>query len=243
MRTGSRFLLALALLLTACAPAPERPAPALEPSLPAPALGARRFLERCFRDGEELDFSRLRPRDTVGYILERLRPNPRSARGRGFPLRILHTRPGNAEIFNAQRAAIRRAQQYIYIQNAYLTDDNSGSGWACERGFTARSGACIPIAVPENGYLTNADYGDAWACERGFFEIDGRCDPVALPTNAFMDPASYGPGWRCERGYEPENNTCVAIDLPANAHLDRSGNRWSCDRGFQLMDGECVLGR
>lgn len=127
--------------------------------------------------------------------------------------------------------------------NAYLTDDTLGSGWICMRGFTANAGACVPIAVPENGYLTNADYGDEWACDRGFFQVDGRCDPVALPANSFLDPASYGPGWRCERGFEPVKDACALIDLPENAHLDRVGNRWSCDRGFLLEDGECILGR
>ena len=41
----------------------------------------------------------------------------------GYPLRVLFTRPGNAEIFRAQLAAIRNAAGYIYIQNAYFTDD------------------------------------------------------------------------------------------------------------------------
>lgn len=59
----------------------------------------------------------------AAYALQRLKPNPNDAEDLGFPLRVLHTRPGNAEIFNAQRAAIRNAQKYIYIQNAYLTDD------------------------------------------------------------------------------------------------------------------------
>ena len=36
---------------------------------------------------------------------------------------------------------------------------------------------------------------------------------------------------------------CIAIDLPENAYLDRSGNRWSCNRGFRLSDGLCVLAR
>ena len=36
---------------------------------------------------------------------------------------------------------------------------------------------------------------------------------------------------------------CIAIDLPEHAYLDRSGNRWSCDRGFRFSDGMCVLGR
>lgn len=41
----------------------------------------------------------------------------------GAAMRVLHTKPGNAEIFNAQRAAIRNAKKYIYIENAYFTDD------------------------------------------------------------------------------------------------------------------------
>jgi len=59
----------------------------------------------------------------AAYALHRLKPNPNDAEDLGFPLRVLHTRAGNAEIFNAQRAAIRNARKYIYIQNAYLTDD------------------------------------------------------------------------------------------------------------------------
>ena len=59
----------------------------------------------------------------AGYALQRLKPNPDSAEELGHPLRVLHTRPSSAEIFNAQRAAIRNARKYIVIQNAYLTDD------------------------------------------------------------------------------------------------------------------------
>jgi cardiolipin synthase len=63
------------------------------------------------------------PMGDAGYALQRLKPNPKNAEDLGHPLRVLHTRPGNAEIFNSQRAAIRNARRYIYIQNAYLTDD------------------------------------------------------------------------------------------------------------------------
>ena len=59
----------------------------------------------------------------AGYALQRLKPNPNNAEQLGYPLRVLHTRTSAAEIFNAQRAAIRNARKYIYIQNAYLTDD------------------------------------------------------------------------------------------------------------------------
>ena len=59
----------------------------------------------------------------AGYALQRLKPNPDSAEELGYPLRVLHTRPSSAEIFNAQRGAIRNATRYIFVQNAYLTDD------------------------------------------------------------------------------------------------------------------------
>ena len=59
----------------------------------------------------------------AGYALQRLKPNPDTADDVGFPLRVLHTRPSSPEIFNAQRAAIRKARKSIWIQNAYLTDD------------------------------------------------------------------------------------------------------------------------
>jgi cardiolipin synthase len=42
----------------------------------------------------------------------------------GYPLRLIYTRPGQQEIFTLQRQAIRRARGYIYIENAYFTDDS-----------------------------------------------------------------------------------------------------------------------
>ncbi|MEH6588662.1 MAG: phosphatidylserine/phosphatidylglycerophosphate/cardiolipin synthase family protein [Halioglobus sp.] len=41
----------------------------------------------------------------------------------GYPLRLIYTRPGQQEIFDLQRQAIRRSQNNIYIENAYFTDD------------------------------------------------------------------------------------------------------------------------
>ncbi len=40
---------------------------------------------------------------------------------RGFEMRMLRTKPAKSEIYRAQRAAIRRAQKYIYIENAYFS--------------------------------------------------------------------------------------------------------------------------
>lgn len=38
-------------------------------------------------------------------------------------IRLMYTKPGNAQIFDAQIEAIRRAKKRIYIQNAYFSDE------------------------------------------------------------------------------------------------------------------------
>lgn len=63
------------------------------------------------------------PLGDFGYAFHRLKPNPHEAEDIGYSLRVLHTDPGQAEIFLAQRAAIRNARHHIYIENAYFTDD------------------------------------------------------------------------------------------------------------------------
>ena len=63
------------------------------------------------------------PFGDAGLLLSTLQPRNRNSDDIGYPVRVLHTRPGDAEIFRAQRAAIRNARKYIYIQNAYFTDD------------------------------------------------------------------------------------------------------------------------
>jgi cardiolipin synthase len=40
-----------------------------------------------------------------------------------YPIRILHTHPHDSQIYRVQLAAIRRAENYIYIQNPYFSDD------------------------------------------------------------------------------------------------------------------------
>ena len=59
----------------------------------------------------------------VGFFFQKIKPNRHLSNDEGYPLRVLFTRTGNAEIFRAQLAAIRNAESYIYIQNAYFTDD------------------------------------------------------------------------------------------------------------------------
>ncbi len=58
-----------------------------------------------------------------GFFFQKMKRKRHLSDHKGYPLRVLFTRTGNAEIFRAQLAAIRNAKNYIYIQNAYFTDD------------------------------------------------------------------------------------------------------------------------
>lgn len=132
-------------------------------------------------------------------------------------------------------------QEIVLPANAYLADASDGSTWTCERGFEATGDQCIAIAVPANAYLNGSGYGQPWTCERGYFAQAGLCEAVAIPANAYFDDASYGSGWKCDRGYAASAETCEFINVPESAHLDRSGNRWECNKNFQKSKGLCVL--
>ncbi|MDJ0938449.1 MAG: phosphatidylserine/phosphatidylglycerophosphate/cardiolipin synthase family protein [Woeseiaceae bacterium] len=57
------------------------------------------------------------------YFARRIGPKPRNAEDIGVPMRALFTRIDDPEIFRVQREAARSAQRYIYVENAYFTDD------------------------------------------------------------------------------------------------------------------------
>ncbi len=83
----------------------------------------------------------------VGFLFSRLQSDEAGRPPGAVPLRVLHTRPGKAEIFNAQRAAIRAAQSYIYIENAYFTDD----AMLYELAKARRRGVDVRIILPMVG--------------------------------------------------------------------------------------------
>ena len=59
----------------------------------------------------------------LGVILSGFMPVQSHAENVGHPIRVLFTRIDDPEIFRAQREAIRHAKRYVFVQNAYLTDD------------------------------------------------------------------------------------------------------------------------
>jgi len=58
-----------------------------------------------------------------GLMIETIKGYPRTRAPQGIPLRLLTTSVQNSQIYRAQIAAIRRARNRIYIQNAYFSDD------------------------------------------------------------------------------------------------------------------------
>lgn len=84
------------------------------------------------------------PLGDLGYLISLVKPVERHKSDQGYPLRVLLTSFGKHEIYNAQLAAIRRAQSYIYIQNAYFTDDTL----LRELVLARRRGVDVRIIVP-----------------------------------------------------------------------------------------------
>jgi cardiolipin synthase len=84
------------------------------------------------------------PFGDIGYLFHQLLREGEPTEDIGYPVRVLFTRPGDAEIFRAQLAAIRNAQRYIYIQNAYFTDD----AMLYELARARRQGVDVRVILP-----------------------------------------------------------------------------------------------
>ena len=71
----------------------------------------------------------------------------------GYPVRLIYTKPGQDEIYRLQRDAILNAQRYIYIENAYFTDDSLLRSLVVAR----RRGVDVRVIIPletDRGLIT-----------------------------------------------------------------------------------------
>ncbi|MEW5895183.1 MAG: phosphatidylserine/phosphatidylglycerophosphate/cardiolipin synthase family protein [Candidatus Omnitrophota bacterium] len=85
----------------------------------------------------------------LGYALARsFKQKPQLAAGDGgFPVRLLYTRVNNPELYRVQVEAIRTARKYIWINNAYFSDNEILYGLINAR----RRGVDVRIILPQNG--------------------------------------------------------------------------------------------
>jgi len=96
------------------------------------------------------------PLGDLGYVLSLGGPKHETTAEQASPLRILLTGPGNYEIYNSQLTAIKRAQRYIYIQNAYFTDDRV----LRELVMARRRGVDVRVIIPietDSGLITRSN--------------------------------------------------------------------------------------
>jgi len=76
-----------------------------------------------------------------------LKPRRTTAAQTGYPIRALYTLPHDSQIYNAQLAAIRQARSYIFIENAYFSDDVIMYELARAR----RRGVDVRVIIPAAG--------------------------------------------------------------------------------------------
>jgi cardiolipin synthase len=70
-----------------------------------------------------------------------------NAEDRGYPIRVLQTKNFDSDIYKAQIAAIRNAQSYILIENAYFSDDRI----LYELAKARRRGVDVRVILPQEG--------------------------------------------------------------------------------------------
>lgn len=129
------------------------------------------------------------PFGDAGLVLSTLQPRERNSEDVGFPMRVLHTRPGDAEIFRAQRAAIRNAQKYIYIQNAYFTDD----AMLYELAKARRRGVDVRVILPLVGNHGPINQSNVLAANA---MLEHGIRVFVYPGMSHMKAAVYD-GWAC----------------------------------------------
>lgn len=96
------------------------------------------------------------PLGDLGYLIAQAHKKSTRNLEPGYPLRLLLTRPGNYEIYDAQLQAARRARSYIYVQNAYFTDDSL----LRELVMARRRGVDVRVIIPletDHGPLTRSN--------------------------------------------------------------------------------------
>lgn len=83
----------------------------------------------------------------LGQFLQAIKPRKKRTADDGYPVRVLYTLPNQSQIYEAQLAAIRRAQSYIFIENAYFSDDVI----MYELVRARQRGVDVRVIIPTNG--------------------------------------------------------------------------------------------
>ena len=106
-----------------------------------------------------------------------------------IPIRLLYTKPGDSQILRAQLAAIARARQRIYIENAYFTSDDI----IFELAMARRRGVDVRIIIPyasDSGIINRSNVKAINAM------LDNGIRVFIYPGESHIKGAVYD-GWIC----------------------------------------------
>jgi cardiolipin synthase len=107
----------------------------------------------------------------------------------GHPMRLLYTRVHSSQIYRAQLEAIRRARSYVYIQNAYFSDDAILHALIKAR----LRGVDVRVILPSEGDSRSMDRSNALAVNA---LIRGGVRIYLYPGMSHVKAAIYD-GWAC----------------------------------------------
>lgn len=185
----------------------------------------------------DVAWSQAGPLGDLGYVIAQAKPRQRGSAGQGYPLRLILSSPGNYEIFKTQLEAIRRAQRYIYVQNAYFTDDRL----LRELVLARRRGVDVRVIMPmetDHGPITRSnvlaanlmlEHGIRVYIYPGFSHVkaaiyDGwvcvgsaNFDRLSLRINRELNIASSSPAFAqqfVERLFEPDFLASAELTQP-----------------------------
>jgi len=116
-------------------------------------------------------------------------PMRRRADVGGVPITILTTRDHDSQLYRAQVAAIQRSQSYIYIQNAYFSDDVI----LFELARARRRGVDVRVILPDDGNHQAHNYSNEVAINT---MLRNGIRVYMYPGMSHVKAAIYD-GWAC----------------------------------------------
>jgi len=113
----------------------------------------------------------------------------RRADDQGYPIRVLYTQDHNSGIYRAQLGAIRRARSYIFIENAYFSDDLV----LYELAKARRRGVDVRVILADHGNHGLLNYSNAVAAN---IMLRNGIRVYRYPGMSHLKAAVYD-GWAC----------------------------------------------
>ncbi len=125
----------------------------------------------------------------LGYLASLLRPRKKVADDIGYPIRLLHTKPSDSQIYRAQLAAIGAAKRYIYIHTPYFSDDE----FLVELIGARRRGVDVRVIISTRGDSPMMDRSNVLAANAMF---QNGIRVYLYPGFSHVKAAIYD-GWAC----------------------------------------------